>query len=162
MPSNSENSPFGVVWFPSLMHVTVTYPKVYSILLFASTMKCSRKVTKTINGHSLSHQQSFFNSTIISFRSSHEKAVPFQDNSMRNVTRMCSSIQDVQADHDHVDGVRLHLWTAATNGPMLHSPGDIWAWTIMVEWRRQGKLISSPQLSGNPTSSLAQQEELAT
>jgi hypothetical protein len=29
---------------------------------------------------------------------------------------------------DHVDGVRLYLWTAATNGPTVHPPGDIWAW----------------------------------
>jgi hypothetical protein len=29
---------------------------------------------------------------------------------------------------DHVDGVRLRLWTAATNGPIVHPPGDIWAW----------------------------------
>jgi hypothetical protein len=26
----------------------------------------------------------------------------------------------------HVDGVRLCLWTAATNGPIVHSPGHIW------------------------------------
>jgi hypothetical protein len=28
-------------------------------------------------------------------------------------------------DDDHVDGVRLRLWTAVTNGLIVHSPGDI-------------------------------------
>jgi hypothetical protein len=28
-------------------------------------------------------------------------------------------------DDDHVDGVRLCLCTAATNGPTVHTPGDI-------------------------------------
>jgi hypothetical protein len=26
----------------------------------------------------------------------------------------------------HVDGARLCLWTAATNGPIVHPPGDIY------------------------------------
>jgi hypothetical protein len=34
----------------------------------------------------------------------------------------------------HVDGVRLCLWTAATNRPVVHSRDDIWVWTAMVEW----------------------------
>jgi hypothetical protein len=29
-------------------------------------------------------------------------------------------------DDDHVDGVILRLWTAATNRPSVHSSGDIW------------------------------------
>jgi hypothetical protein len=29
---------------------------------------------------------------------------------------------------DDVDGVRSCLWTAVTNGPILHPPGDIWVW----------------------------------
>jgi hypothetical protein len=28
-----------------------------------------------------------------------------------------------------VDGARLCLWTAATNGSIVHPPGDIWVWT---------------------------------
>jgi hypothetical protein len=30
------------------------------------------------------------------------------------------------------DGVGLCLRTAATNGPIVHSPGDMWAWRAMV------------------------------
>jgi hypothetical protein len=30
------------------------------------------------------------------------------------------------------DGMRLCLRTAATNGPIFHSPGDMWAWRAMV------------------------------
>jgi hypothetical protein len=30
------------------------------------------------------------------------------------------------------DGVRLCLRTAATNGPIVHPPGDMWAWRAMV------------------------------
>jgi hypothetical protein len=64
---------------------------------------------------------------------------------------------------DHVHEVRLHLWTPATNEPVVHSPGDVWAWRTMMEWYRQGKLqIRPPQLSGNPNSShlAANQREL--
>jgi hypothetical protein len=28
--------------------------------------------------------------------------------------------------------VRLCLWTTATNGPIVHPPGDIWAWRNRV------------------------------
>jgi hypothetical protein len=38
-----------------------------------------------------------------------------------------------------VGGVRLRLWTAATNRPVVHPPGDIWAWRATVEWYWQGK-----------------------
>jgi hypothetical protein len=40
----------------------------------------------------------------------------------------------------HVDGVRPRLWTEVTNGPIVHPPGDIWAWRATVEWYWQGKL----------------------
>jgi hypothetical protein len=33
----------------------------------------------------------------------------------------------------HVDGVRLCLLTAASNGPVVHPPDDICVWTAMVE-----------------------------
>jgi hypothetical protein len=46
-------------------------------------------------------------------------------------------------DDDDVDPARLSLWTAATNGPIVHSPGDIWAWRNTVEWYRQSKTDSS-------------------
>jgi hypothetical protein len=38
------------------------------------------------------------------------------------------------------DGVRWCLWTAATSGPIVHLPDDIWAWSVMVEWYWQGKI----------------------
>jgi hypothetical protein len=41
-------------------------------------------------------------------------------------------------DDDRVSGVRLRLWTATTNGPIVHPPGDTWVWRAM-EWYRQGK-----------------------
>jgi hypothetical protein len=43
---------------------------------------------------------------------------------------------------DHDDGVRLHLWTATTE-PIVHPPGDIWAWRTMVEWHWKGKTPDS-------------------
>jgi hypothetical protein len=46
-------------------------------------------------------------------------------------------------DDDHVDGGRLYLWAAATNGPIVQIPGDVWAWGTMVEWYRQGKIPDS-------------------
>jgi hypothetical protein len=40
----------------------------------------------------------------------------------------------------HVSGVRLCLWTAACNGPIDHTPGDIWEWRATVERYWQGKV----------------------
>jgi hypothetical protein len=37
------------------------------------------------------------------------------------------------------DGVRMCLWTAATNRPVGHPPGDIWVWRATVERYWQGK-----------------------
>jgi hypothetical protein len=31
---------------------------------------------------------------------------------------------DYDDDDDHVDGMRLWPWTAATNRPIAHAPGD--------------------------------------
>jgi hypothetical protein len=41
--------------------------------------------------------------------------------------------------HVHVYGVRLCLWTAATNGPIVHPSGDIYEYGAIVEWCRQRK-----------------------
>jgi hypothetical protein len=43
--------------------------------------------------------------------------------------------------HVHVDGVRRCLWTAATNRPIVHPPGDmvIYEYGVTVEWYWQGK-----------------------
>jgi hypothetical protein len=41
----------------------------------------------------------------------------------------------------HVDGVTPCLWTAASNGPIVHPSGNIWACTTMVEWYRQRKTV---------------------
>jgi hypothetical protein len=43
-------------------------------------------------------------------------------------------------DDDHIDEVRLCLWTAATNGPTVHPPGDTWAWRTMMKWCWQRKI----------------------
>jgi hypothetical protein len=47
----------------------------------------------------------------------------------------------------HVNGVRLRLWTAATVGPTIHPPGDIWGRKATVEcyWQRKTeKLWENP------------------
>jgi hypothetical protein len=41
-------------------------------------------------------------------------------------------------------GARLRLWTAASNGPVVHPQRDIWAYRTMVRWWcRQGKTLDS-------------------
>jgi hypothetical protein len=37
----------------------------------------------------------------------------------------------------HVKVVRLRLWTAVTNGHIVHPPGDMWALRTMVGWYRE-------------------------
>jgi hypothetical protein len=68
-------------------------------------------------------------------------------------------------DSHYVKGVRLCLWTAATSGPTVHPPGDLWAWRTMVKWCQQGK---TPDSSTRPlwqsyqqSYLVARQEELA-
>jgi hypothetical protein len=78
---------------------------------------------------------------------------------------MCSYMYYVQNDYgDRIDGARLRLWTAASNGPLVHAPDHTWAWRTMVEWYWQGKpLIRPTELSGNPANShlVARQEVLS-
>jgi hypothetical protein len=48
----------------------------------------------------------------------------------------------------HVDGVRLSLWAAATNWPIVHpSDGTIWVWRATAEWYWQEK---TEELGGKP------------
>jgi hypothetical protein len=82
--------------------------------------------------------------------------------------RPCSLVEvdrrwEVFDGDDHVDGVRLRLWTAATNVAICHLPGDIWAWRTMVEGYRQGKTDSSTRAfwqSYQQNHVTAKQEEL--
>jgi hypothetical protein len=46
-------------------------------------------------------------------------------------------------EEEDADGMRLRLWTAATNRPIVNLAGDIWAWRNMVEWYRQEKTPDS-------------------
>jgi hypothetical protein len=48
-----------------------------------------------------------------------------------------------------VTGLRLHLWTVATDRSIVHQPDDIWAWRVMVEWDWQG---TTEELRENPAS----------
>jgi hypothetical protein len=73
-------------------------------------------------------------------------------------------VDDDDHHHHHVCGVRLRLWTAATNRPIFHPPVDILAWRTMVEWNRQSHLLIRPsEVDVNPTRShlVAKQEALA-
>jgi hypothetical protein len=49
-----------------------------------------------------------------------------------------SSWNIVVVDVD-VDSGRLRLWIAATKGPIVHPPSDIWTWRATVEWYLQEK-----------------------
>jgi hypothetical protein len=40
---------------------------------------------------------------------------------------------------DFIDGVRLRLWTDATNGHVVHPPDDTWVCRTTVEWYWQDK-----------------------
>jgi hypothetical protein len=65
---------------------------------------------------------------------------------------------------DHVDRARLYLWTAATNGPIVHPPGDIWVWKTVVEWYQQRKAPDSSTRAlwqSYQQSSITKQKELA-
>jgi hypothetical protein len=53
----------------------------------------------------------------------------------------CGDDDDNDVDDDLVNGV----WIAATNGPIVHLQGDIWAWRTMVEWRCKQR--NTPDLS---------------
>jgi hypothetical protein len=49
----------------------------------------------------------------------------------------------------HGDGLRLYLQTAASNGPIYHSPDYTWVWGATVEWYWQG---NTEELRKNPVS----------
>jgi hypothetical protein len=53
--------------------------------------------------------------------------------------------------HHHVDGVSLRLWTAATNGPIFHPPGDTYdhgePWWNDIDRRKLP--IRPPNVSSN-------------
>jgi hypothetical protein len=64
---------------------------------------------------------------------------------------------------NHVDGAILRLWTAATNGPIIHPPGVVWHWEPWWNNIDKGKLLIRPRkLSGNSASShlVAKREEV--
>jgi hypothetical protein len=57
--------------------------------------------------------------------------------------RLVLWVDDDDDDDGHVDGMRLRLWTAVTNGPIVHLPSDTWSWRTTVECYRQEKTSDS-------------------
>jgi hypothetical protein len=49
-----------------------------------------------------------------------------------NFTVICAYFTKCLFEHIDYDGVKLCLRTAATNGPIVHPRGDMWAWRTMV------------------------------
>jgi hypothetical protein len=69
------------------------------------------------------------------------------------VEKLCCHVLN-RKHNDHVEGVRLRLWTAAANRPIVHTL-EIWAWTAMVEWYWQAKtLIRPPELVASPPAAI--------
>jgi hypothetical protein len=67
-------------------------------------------------------------------------------------------------NEDDVDRLRIRLWTADTNGPIIHLPGNIWAWKLWWNNTDRGKILIGPSdFSGNHISShpVAKRERLA-
>jgi hypothetical protein len=50
----------------------------------------------------------------------------------------------VRNDDDGVDGLRIRLWTAVTNGLIVHHPSNICVWKTMVDDVDRGKLPIRP------------------
>jgi hypothetical protein len=102
---------------------------------------------------------------VLRIRSIEYSSDHLNDNSYRGDYKLRrSSLRNVQASfcfiphnigNDHVGKVRIRLWTAAINGPIVHTPGDTRAWITMVEWCWQRKTpdLSTPELPDNTTSS---------
>jgi hypothetical protein len=72
-----------------------------------------------------------------------KKEMTFSRVFLVRLSKYCTWLSYCAFDDDHVDGVRPHLWTAATNGPIVHPPGDIWTWRTVMEWYRQRKTPDS-------------------
>jgi hypothetical protein len=69
----------------------------------------------------------------------------------------CSLVVKMLTFIDKVDGVRLRLWSTATNGPIGHPPSDMWAWRNMVRWWWQR---NTPDLSSWALWQFRQQNQL--
>jgi hypothetical protein len=60
-----------------------------------------------------------------------------------NIMGLCTSGSYNTNYDDHVDGVRLCLWTVAINRPIGNLPGNICAWRATVKLYQQGKTLDS-------------------
>jgi hypothetical protein len=68
--------------------------------------------------------------------STYEIPCSSQRSKRSNCYAVCTCLDD--DDDHHVGRVWLRLCAVATNRPIVHVPGDIWAWSAMMEWYRQG------------------------
>jgi hypothetical protein len=77
------------------------YPKIHRyVLLLVNCWSCRRLLQK------------------------HSAYIPF----LRHLSHIRIPSQPPKFHVVHVDGVRLCLWTAATNGHINHPPGVVWVW----------------------------------
>jgi hypothetical protein len=62
--------------------------------------------------------------------------LPVLDRFDRRWLQFPLSVRLSNDDDSHVNGLRLRLWTAATNGPIVHPRRNTWSCTTLVEYQQ--------------------------